>query len=352
MFETANFTYPTAVQLQEIQRVLLPQLVMEDPIFDYFPIVTKNEWRLKWRQRDDFLGLQRARGLGGAFSVVEAAGAKEYDVLPAVYGESSYIGEEELTERAEMASLQGFAPIDDIVTDRTQQLTQREVMRIRQVLWKLTTTGVYTVTDKTGAIKFQGQYPFTKVNAAVAWSSRATSTPFADIVGLRSRAAGQSATFGKGAKLFVNAFDFANLTLCSNTADLFGRRTSYGSTYNRLADINELVKEQSGEDDLPEIVMYDGGYKSDGTDGNAAGTFVRLIPTGTAVVLGARLDGSKLGEYRVCRNANNPDQGPGFYQRLRDLRQFRSPPAFEYERGHNGGPVVWYTQPIVILNIG
>lgn len=351
MFETANFVFPTAVALQEVQRVLVPQMQLEDPIFEFFPVVTRDEWRLKWRQRDNFLGLQQVRGLGGAFSVVEATGAKEYDMEPGVYGESSYIGEEELTERAQMASLQGFASINDIVSDRNLQLMTREFSRIKQIIWTLLSTGKFTVSDKTGAIKHVAQYPFTTVNAAVAWGTRSTATPFADIVGLRRRAAGQSATFGKGAKVFINAVDAEHLFLNGNSADLFGRRVQYGSTVNSIADVNRLLKQQNDTDDLPEIVVYDGGYYSDGRDGGTKGTFYRYIPTGKAVVVGKRLDGSPLGEYRVCRNANNDEGAAGFYQRLRDLRQFRSPPAFELERGHNGGPVVWFSQPIIILNL-
>lgn len=345
MFENANFTFPTPIQLQEIQRVFQPEYVKEDPIFDFFPIVTKDSWRIKWRQRDNFVGLQQVRGLGGAFGVIEKAGMKEYDTEPSVYGEALYWGEEELTEKAQIASLTGFASIDEEVTEGVKQLDFREVMRIRHLLWTLVSTGVVTVADRTGAVKAEYRYPFTTVNAAVAWGTRASATPFADLTGLRKRAAGQGCTFGKGSKLFVNAIDAENLFLNANAADVFGRRNSYGATYNSLPDLNKLFKEQSGDDDLPEIAIWDGGHYSDAT------TFVRHIPTGKAILLGKRLDGSPLGEYRVCRNLNNPDGSAGFYQRLRDLRQFRSPPAFELEKGHNGGPVVYYSQPVVILNI-
>lgn len=346
MFETANFTYPTAIQLQEIQRVFQPQYVKEDPVFDFFPIVVKNAWRLQWRQRDNFVGLQNVRGLGGAFQVVEKVGAKEYDMEPSVYGESLYWGEEELTDKAKMASLTEFVSIDDEVTEGVQQLDFREVMRIRYTLWTLLHSGVVTVTDKTGAVKAEYRYPFAQVNAAVAWSNRAAATPFADIVGFRKRAAGLGATFGKGSKLFINAADFEHLSLNANAADVFGRRTNYGATFNNIAEFNRLIKEQGQDDDLPEIAVWDGGHYAD------AATFVRHIPTGTAVLLGKRLDGSPLGEYRVCRNLSNPDGAAGFYQRFRDLREQRDPPAFELSKGHNGGPVVWYTQPILRLNIG
>jgi hypothetical protein len=347
VFENLNFTYPTALELQEIQRIFQPQYVAEDPIFQYFPIVTKNSWRLKWRQRDNFIGLQNVRGLGGEFQVVNKVGAKEYDMEPSVYGEALYWGEEELTEKAQMASLTEPTSINDEVTEGVQQLEFRQTMRIRHTLWTMVGTGAVRVTDKTGAVKAEYQYPFSQVNAAVAWSNRASATPFADLVGLRKRAAGIGATFGKGSKVFINAIDFEHLTLNANPADVFGRRTQYGATINNIADVNKLLKEQnSGEDDLPEIAVWDGGHYSNAT------TFQRHIPTGTAIVLGKRLDGSPLGEYRVCRNMNNPEGAAGFYQRFRDLREQRSPPAFELEQGHNGGPVVWYTQPIARLNIG
>lgn len=345
MFDQLLFSYPTALQLQEIQRVFQPQYVKEDPIFDFFPIVVKNSWRLKWRQRDNFVGLQQVRGLGGAFQTVEKVGMQEYDMEPAVYGDAMQWGEQELTEKAQTASLTEFTSIDDEVTEGVQQLEFRQTMRIRHTLWTMLATGLVQVTDRTGAVKAEYRYPFTQVNAAVAWGTRATATPFADITGLRRRAAGQGCTFGKGSKLFVNAIDAENLFLNSNAADVFGRRNSYGATYNSLPELNKFLKEQAGEDDLPEIAIWDGGHYTNAT------TFQRHIPTGTAILLGKRLDGSPMGEYRVCRNMNNPGQAAGFYQRFRDLREQRSPPVFELETGHNGGPVVWYTQPVIRLNI-
>lgn len=345
MFQNINFTYPTTIELQEIQRVFQPQFVAEDPIFEFFPIVTKNSWRLKWRQRDNFIGLQNVRGLGGEFQVVNKVGAKEYDMEPSVYGEAIQWGEEELTEKAQMASLTEPVSINDEITEGVQQLEFRQTMRIRHSLWTMLATGAVRVTDKTGAIKAEYQYPFTQVNAAVAWATRATATPFADLTGLRRRAAGIGATFGSGAKVFINAIDFEHLALNANPNDLFGRRSNVGATINSIADVNKLLREQGADPDLPEIAVWDGGHYSNAT------TFQRHIPTGTAIVLGRRLDGSPLGEYRVTRNLNNDGGAAGFYQRFRDLREQRSPPVFELEQGHNGGIVVWYTQPIIRLNL-
>jgi hypothetical protein len=349
MLATVQFAYPSPAELREVERQLLPTLTLDDPAFDLFPIVETAAWRLKWRQRDNFMGAQQVRGLGGEFKVVDAPGMKDYDVDPGVYGESALIEEEELTTAAEAASYTEFATLNDVVADRQAMLLSRRLTRIRKVLWDLLATGRYQVFDKAGTLKHVGSFPLTRVTAGVPWSTRATATPYADLTALPLQARGQSASFGRGAVAYVNRKKLNDLLLNANPADLFGRRLAAGSTVNSQAELNGLLAGQADNADIPDIRVYDEGYISDGTDGLTRGQWYPFIPDNVAVVVGKRASGARLGEYRMCRNANNPDFGPGPYTRVRDLREVRSPAAMLCEDGHNGGPAVYFPGAVIIL---
>ncbi len=349
-----SFAYPTTLELKEVEQNLLPTLTKDDMIFDHFPITEVDEWRLQWRQDDDFTGLQHVRGLGGEFKVVETLGMKSYDFEPGVYGDFSEIDEKELTERAKASSFSEFIPINDLVGKRQNHLLGREIDRIRKILWDLVTTGAFTVPDETGAQKHLGAFPLTTLSTStgIPWSTRGTAVPYADFAQIPLLARGQSADFGGGATAVMNRVTYNNLSLNANPADLFGRRTRYGETYNSIGAVNEYLKGQTDGSDLPEIRIYDKGYKSDGKEpGRQANVWYPFIPNGKVVIFGKRQSNALTGEYRYCRNVNNPDQGAGSYNYVRDLTVVRVPKKIVVERGHNGGPVIYFPGSIIIMSV-
>jgi hypothetical protein len=126
----------------------------------------------------------------------------------------------------------------------------------------------------------------------------------------------------------------------TNAADMFGKRLT-NSTINSLEDVNTIL----GANDFPQIVPYDKGYISD------AGVFTNFIPDSKAVLVGARTNGAKLGEYRMTRNANNPTVEPGPYTRVIDHGENFIPRKIEVHDGHNGGPVIWFPGAVVTFTL-
>jgi hypothetical protein len=97
-------------------------------------------------------------------------------------------------------------------------------------------------------------------------------------------------------------------------------------------------------------VIYDKGYKND------SGTFTKFIADGVVLVVGRRMDGGPIAEYRMTRNMNNPGGTPGSYEYLKDYAQGRNapketPPRLEIHRGHNGGPVIYRPKAFVIMDV-
>jgi hypothetical protein len=339
---TATFTYPDAVQLRQVEQVLLPQIVEDDPIFDEFPMTDSEYDRLIWEQKDNYQGLQQVRGLEGAPRLVKRPGSKTYDMEPGYYGEFTTLREKELTQRRQLGSFDTPVSIDDLVGDAQTLLLQRRLDRIRQIIWSLLTTGTFAIPNGEGRILHTDIYPLLTMSAAVPWSTSATATPTIDIRAAQLLSLGQSVSFGADSRIWMNRVTANRLLNNTNPADQFGRRINAGNTTNSLADVNANLE----SNDLPQVMIYDRFYIDD------TGTPQRFIPNGVAVLIGKRTNGARLGEYRMTRNANNPRLEPGAYTRVIDRGETSVPRVIEVHDGHNGGPVIFFPGAFVVLTVG
>jgi len=338
-----TFTFPTSAELIEIAQDKMPRLVQDRPVFKIFPIRSVDSHELIWEQRDNYQGLQQVRGLEGAFSRVKKTGLKRYKMDPGVYGEYEGIEETELTVRRQIGTFGTPIDISDLVMPIQDKLLGRRLDRIEYIIWTLLTTGTFAVSDGTGVVKHTDSFTLQTYAATIPWSTYATATPLADLRAIQLKHRGTSASFGADAELWVNLKTANDLLLNTNTADIYGRRTAGLGTFNNLEQINQLL---AGEN-LPKIVIYDEGYLSDGTDGNAAGSYQLYIPNGSGVVVGKRPAGQTVGEYRMTRNANNPDMAPGPVMRVIDRGETVLPRSIEVYDGHNGGPALYFGSAIV-----
>jgi hypothetical protein len=331
------FGYPTSVELTAIGQDFLSAMTLDDPIFQYFPIVNSDSHLLEWEQRDNYKGLQLVRGLDGEPGRVAAIGGKRYIMEPGVYGEFLPINEDEITKRRRWGTFGDVMPIGDLVAEKQEQLVVREVARIRQILWALATAGTFSVTGPQGAVLHTDAYTFQSVNGTT-WATVATATPLADFRAVALKGRGTSASFGRGATAFMNQVTANSMLGNTNASDLAGRLRGGGNTFNSVADFNAIYT----ENDLPLVRVMDEGYYDD------SGTFQLFIPDGTVVVFGARPGNQALGEYRRTRNANNPDGAPGSYDVVYESP--KPPKTIEVHRGMNGGPVIWFPSAITVLD--
>lgn len=338
---TLTYTYPEAVELREVEQVLLPQLVEDDPIFDEFPIEEVEYDRLIWEQLDNYQGLQQVRGLEGAPRMVRRPGSKTWDMEPGVYGEFTEISEKELTQRRRLGTFDQPINIDDLVGQAQTLLLQRRLDRIRYIIWTLLTSGTFSIPQADGTILHTDTFPLNTLTAAVPWATVATATPTLDIRNAQLLSLGQSVDFGAGAKLYVNQVTANSLLQNINAGDFFGRRNASGATFNSMKDVNEFL----AANDLPSIVVYNKFYIND------SGVATRFLPNNRAVLIGKRTNGAKLGAYRMTRNANNPRLEPGAYTRVIDLGELSVPRRIHVHDGHNGGPVVFFPGAVVVLTV-
>lgn len=340
-FAANDFVYPTSAELREVEQTLIPRLTQEDPIFDLFPIVDKDDHRLIWEQKDNYKGLQQVRGLAGQPARVKRVGAKRYDMEPGVYGEFIPLDEKELTIRRRYGTFGEPVSIADLVREAQDQLLVRRVDRARWILWTLLGYGTFSVPAPNGAIVHTDSFPIQTYTASVPWSTVATATPLANFRAIQLLGRGQSANFGTGAIAFMNRTTFNRMVSNTNATDIAGRRTSGLLTVLNLKEINGVL---AGEG-LPMVVIYDEGYIDDND------VFQLYIPDGVVIVVGQRPAGQKVGEYRMTINLNNPNGQAGAYTRVIDHINDRVPRSIEVHDGHNGGPVLWFPGAVIRMNV-
>ena len=335
-----DFIFPSNAELQVVAQDKIPLLIADRPIFQVLPMVDVDAFVLAWEQKDNYVGLQQIRGINGTPGKVKAVGGKRYMVEPGVYGEFGQIDERELLARRQWGSFNAPIDISDLVMERQDQLLGRRLDRIEKIGWDLLTTGSYSVALG-GATMISDTFSLQTFTAAVAWSTPATATPLGDFRSVKLLARGHSVSFGAGAKAYMNQVTANRMLANINSGDLFGRRTSGLGTFNNIGEVNTLL----AGDDLPQIVVYDGGYQDD------SNTFVPWLANGKVVVVGQRPAGQKLGDYAMVRNASNPSLAPGAAMKVIDHGERQEPRLIEVYDGHNGGPRIYFPSAIVIMNV-
>jgi hypothetical protein len=341
-----TYLYPEASELREIGPNLVAEATRDDILFsDLMPIRSVNAGIIRWQLDDDDQGLQQLRGLDGAPVHVAPLGSGAYASEPGYFGEYMTVTEREMTERA--GSLLGEANVDigDLVAQKNRQLVLRETARIRQIGWTLFTTGTFSISGKGSTLTHTDTFALQTYNATT-WATVATATPLADLRAVQQMGSEYGVEFGATSMAIMNRVTANRMFANTNAADLAGRRTLGGGTVTSPDETNRVL---NGED-LPNIVIYDKGYKND------SGTFTKFIADGVVLVVGRRMDGGPIAEYRMTRNMNNPGGTPGSYEYLKDYAQGRNapketPPRLEIHRGHNGGPVIYRPKAFVIMDV-
>jgi hypothetical protein len=335
-------TYPTNAELMEIAQDKLPNLMADRLGFTLMPIRNIDASILKWEQKDNYIGLMQIRGINGSAPRVNRVGQKGYLMQPGVYGEFLDVDELEITTRRPIGQFSGAIPIDDIVMGLQDQLLERRLNRMEQIIWTLLTTGTFSVSSATGGVAHTDTFTLQTSNASD-WGTAATATPLADFRAVQLLGRGTSANFGAGSVAYMNQTTFNLLISNINAADLYGRRLAGLSIVNNQQQLNQLLL----GDGLPTIEIYEGGYFND------AGTWTLYIPDDKVVVVGKRPSNQLVGEFLLTRNATNPTAEPGAYQMVVDSAETTKVPprVIQVHEGWNGGAAIYFPSAIVIMDV-
>lgn len=338
----STLLYPTANELMFINQQFLPQKMQGNPIFDILPPVSKNTPLLTWEQEDNYFGLMQLRGYNGSPIRVNPVALKQYQMQPGVYGEEMVIDEQEVTIRRRYGSFNEPVDVQDLVVARGLQLMSRQIARQSYLGWQLLVNGYFEVVNNLSqSLSHIDSYVQRVFTATVSWSTIATATPLQDFRNVELFSRGYSIDLGSTAKAYMNRVTFNNFIANTNSQDLYGRRTEGLGTVLSLPMANALLQ---GEN-LPTIVVYDGGFLDD------TNTWQPFIPVNRVLVVGSRLDGSRLGEWIFTTNAVNANMEAGpSYRVWQDPNII--PPTVKVYRGFNGGHALYFPSGFVIMSVG
>jgi len=335
----ADFVYPSAVVLQQVNQELVPRLMANRRIFDILPTVDTDSHLLEWEQRDNYLGLTQVRGLNGQPSRIRQTGGKRWMMQPGVYGEFEMLDEQQLTVRRQWGTFAGSINVTDLVREAQDKLLQRRLDRIEYMGWLLLATGTFSVADGT-SILHTDAYTTQTFSAAVPWATVASSTPLADLRAIQLKSRGYSVNFGAQAIAYLNRSTMNAVLSNTNPNDIAGRRSAGLGSINSTAMVNALT----AMDDLPTFVVYDDGYLDE------SGTFQLFVPNNKVIIVGARRDGDSVGQFRYTRNANNPGMAPGPYMKVVDDPDI-VPRTIVVHEGFNGGIALYHPAAIVVATV-
>jgi hypothetical protein len=184
----------------------------------------------------------------------------------------------------------------------------------------------------------------------VTWATSASARPLDDFRNVQLLQRGQSARFGVNAKAIMNQATYNAVATNQNANDYFGLKGEFGQSIQGLGLVNKVLLNNN----LPQIVIDDSTYLSDGTDGNTAGQYVLWIPNNTVVLVGERTNGASVGEFLLTRQGSDMAGSSAPMMRVvdRGARPDDPPPRrIEVYSAFSGGPVVYFPGAIVILSV-
>jgi hypothetical protein len=337
-----QFTYPTSVELEQIESVKLPRLTTDSPIFGLFPFQGRRTHLLEWTQKDNYGGMQQIRGLNGMPASVARVGQKSFIMKPGVYGEFSAVDEMELTTRAAMGRPNVPISLDELVTEIQDQLLTRRLNRIEWLCWQVVVNGHFVTLDHKGAVRHTDQFDVQTYTSIASIEDPAAGTPLQNFIDISDMGRGMSTSFGGGATCYVNQTTATRIMSNRNANDLWGIKLGGGNSPLGIDDVNTILSRKG----LPRVVVYDEGYFDE------TGTFINYIPDNVGIVIGRRQSGAPLGAFRFVINVNNAGGTPAPYTRVIDHFDRRIPRLVEVHDGFSGGPVLYFPGSILKMKFG
>jgi hypothetical protein len=363
-----TYSFQTNAKLSRIAQEKVAVLTLDDPIFLHFPIESVDADTILYEQKDNYTGLQNVRGVGGQYSSVSFVGESRYIVIPGYFGDKTVIDEMKLLRLRQPGTFGTAIDASQLVLEGQELLLNREIDRQRFIAWAMT-GGRFSAQSSQGAILYTDVFPIQGIDASgtqdgktsggqggtgystvysfvmTNWFNKSTATPTADLRQLAVIARGRGVTFGRKAVAYMNRNTWNAMIGNQNSADLKGTLISVlGAGVNIVGEdmFNEKIAVAA---DIPKIVVYDEVYLGDGANGTTPGVAYPFLADGEVRVMGARVDGNRLGAIKMTRNAENEGQAPGPYDAA--IQSKEPPTTIAVYRGVNYGGIIEYPGSVV-----
>lgn len=340
MSVSPHFVYAENAVLTTAAREKLAVTTLDNPIIQMVaPIDRVDAASVNWEVKDDIRGLMEARMLNSEFPTIQRTGLKRFQMSPSYYGESIVITEDRLTLGRQAGTFGNAIDITAIQADDQDQLLNRAIDRITNVISEFARTGKYYVFLDGRSILAQ-QFTIQTFASTIPVSTVATATPLADIRKMQTDyGTGNSASFGASARILLNRSTMNTILSNTNAGDL-GRFMTLNGTPSAFPMTDVGLNKYLSSQGLPEFVVYQGAYLDEN------GVAQVHIPDGKAIVIGVRPDGATPMRYTFTRNTNNMVTSGGQFnsESISDLYysfEFKTNPVRGISTmGFNGGLVV------------
>lgn len=336
----AVYNMPENARIQEFERARSRELDTLDVSARILPFAEEDADNILHEIQDDVTGLMLFRHAEEPFPLRQDTGVTRFYTPSGRYGERINMSEVVIERMRKPGSFGDPIDITAWTGEKMLDIAIREQNLMRYIRWNLLAKGIISVPDKSGVPVVVAQYSPNSTNAAVNWTTPATSAPLQDFRSLRDNNAGYGFDFGNKAEAYANSITWNYFNTNTNANDIAGKRGPGLASVLNIGDYNKWIA--PGEN-LPSFIAMDDGYLDD------TKTFQRFIPNGYIVTVGYHWAyGLEAGQYVSTRNGAN--QGlTGIYA---EVGVTPEPPKLPWvARGHNGGVRVRYTRQIQILRV-
>lgn len=353
----------------------------EDPFFENLPLSYSDSWVQRWDQYGAPYGLLPQSTLDSAPVLMQMPGLRVFEVEPGVYRAYTEITESMLTKQREPGTLADPIKASTELSRVMLYLSDFVINRFRKAYADLGVNGQINNTNLEGVQQTYQIQNYQKFTVSAWLSSPTTATPIDDLRSIQTTAnRGTSSRFGMKSKIMMVDEGVNALLATSQIRNTF--RSEYGASFLAPFDNNQLSGVQpplNGDRSLnklfvgmglPEIVPWNHGYYSTFADAQnyVKANFVKFIPNTSAVWMGIRPNGQKLGKMSVARHAglmekgsaadfdvvsfDNPLKGEEYAKGLYIKVHYKNkqPNGYEFEIGVNFTPIVWYDDAMVSVN--
>lgn len=350
--ESVNLTQNYEIEKRAAE--LLMANIDGDPLFDMFPPVYKEAWLVMWEIPQSPYGIMTPRGGDGEPTFLPPPGWKRYKVTPSYYGNYTAYGEMQLTEQRQIGTPNEPLDTDWMVMQGMSMLINAAITQIRYIIVQLLVYGFFDVRTVDGRISHADQVAEQrKLVPSVRWSDTTNADPILDLLTWQATMQrGTSTSFGTDSTLLMSTESINQLLLNAKIRANF--RINAGDTPNNLEDINMILTGYG----LPQIRRYDEGYFPTKASTESLANFVKFLEVGTAIWMGVRKDGDKVGQFQMTKNLmKETPLGPTvdsrtdldadigtdkFNEGIYALVNFKQtpPPSLRLDAGFNGGPAL------------
>jgi hypothetical protein len=347
--------YPTNFELFELAREYSVNRNAFIGLSKYAPLKEAFVQRVVWQQKDILRGHTAPHVMGTDPKVDKRLGAVEREYSPIAWKESDVLGEKEILRAAEIGTVGSVMNLDREAAQLMQDRMDKTFISQEMAIWQMF-AGRLLINEN--GVKVDEPFPVQTAQTTVPWADHENATIIKDLEAWSLKFKGKGAK-AAGATIPINRKDLNDVLNNKNDADLWGfRGPGFVSLTYSLEQVNNILTARG----LPNFELYEEGAVDD------AGDFQYFIADGHPVIMGKRPAGQTIANFITTPSMHRRQDGkfaPGYFSIINangqpnvgsaqiDLETLGADPnpRLKITGGIYGGPVLWYPNSVIALDV-